>query len=133
MSKSIETQFIRKSYKYSQVKRDGSVCLYAYHFKSGQLKGKLAGYEVVKLYTDKTGQEYFPGSSLWGIKGWTFLANQLKEAQAKFKKAVKEETNKSDSKKVFKGTRKNDKTKPKTAPKKAPVKKAPVKKKLAKA
>ena len=87
MSKSIEKQFVRHNLEYKQMNRDGAVCLYSYKAKRGK---SVLGYEVVKLYTDPRGQEYFPGSSLWGIKGWTFTARQLEDAQTKFKTVVAE-------------------------------------------
>ena len=81
--------FTRKCYDYTQERRKEDVCLYSYKLSGSKLVG---GYEVVRLYTDANGNEYLPGSSLWGIKGWTFLASQLDAAEAKFKKVVKEAT-----------------------------------------
>lgn len=100
--KEIEKKFTRKSFSYEQMDRAGSICLYKYSFKGTD---KVQGYEVVKLYTDKTGQEYFPGSSLWGIKGWTYLPAQLKEATLKFKTLKTEEAKTGVVKGVFKGKR----------------------------
>lgn len=83
----IKKQFTRHGFIYKQEARDGAAALYSYASKGGR---KLAGYEVVKLYTDPTGQEYFPGTSLWGVKGWTFTATQQTLAQNKFQTIAKE-------------------------------------------
>ena len=85
--KTVDNTFTRKCYNYTQEQRTEDVCLYSYKFSGSELVG---GYEVVRLYTDANGNEYLPGSSLWGIKGWTFLASQLDDAKAKFEKVVKE-------------------------------------------
>lgn len=87
MNKQIEQTFSRKGYQYSQIERVDNVCIYSY---TAEGTDRHAGYEVVRLYVDPSGKEYFPGSTLWGIKGWTFMPSQLDTAKAKFKTVIKE-------------------------------------------
>ena len=83
MTKPIDKNFERKGYNYTLINRKDSICIYSY---TRAETNRLAGYEVVKLYTDKTGHEYFPGTSLWGINGFTFLPEHITKAHAKFDK-----------------------------------------------
>ena len=91
----LDKTFIRKCYTYTQVKRVADVCLYEYRYTD---TGRLLGYEVIRVYTDPKGIEYFPGSTLWGIKGWTYTHNQLKNATEKFEKVLKEPRKKQKAK-----------------------------------
>ena len=86
MIKEIDKVFKRAASNYNQVDRKGNICLYEYHSDS---TGNLTGYEVVKLYVDKTGHEYFPGTSLWGINGFTYLPEQKDKALTKFEQMYK--------------------------------------------
>lgn len=92
MSTSLDTTFIRKCYTYKQIKRCADVCLYEYRYTETD---RLLGYEVIRVYTDPKGTEYFPGSTLWGIKGWTYMHNQLEIAKKKFDKILSEPKKKS--------------------------------------
>jgi hypothetical protein len=86
MSRSIALEFNRHHSDYKQLERKGDVCIYNYfHEKTGRLQG----YEVVKLYIDKHGVEYFPGTSLWGTNGFTYLPEQLDKAKDKFNEMYK--------------------------------------------
>jgi len=72
--KPIPQLFNKKGYTYRQIKREGNKAIYE------QTKGNFTAYEVVKIgkhngytmggsYIEPS--ETYPGSSLWGILGWT--------------------------------------------------------------
>lgn len=86
MTKPIDKTFERAHCTYTLLDRKDSICLYKY---VGERSGVLQGYEVVKLYTDKTGHEYFPGTSLWGTNGFTYLPEQYDKAHNKFEEMHK--------------------------------------------
>ena len=74
--KVIPTQFKKKGFTYTQVKREGNKAI----FEQTREGTGLKNYEVVKLgrhngYTMGgvfiEPSETYPGSSLWGIMGWT--------------------------------------------------------------
>jgi hypothetical protein len=74
--KTIPGEFNKKGFTYSLVQRDGMKAIY----KQTRSGSSLCNYEVVKLgrhngysmggsYIEPS--ETYPGSSLWGIMGWT--------------------------------------------------------------
>jgi len=74
--KVIPTEFKKKGFDYKQVRRDGMKAIYE-QTRSGT---ELKNYEVVKLGRHNgyvmggvsiDPAETYPGSSLWGITGWT--------------------------------------------------------------
>jgi len=87
--KTIPRTFSKKGFTYKQIKRDGMKAIFE-QSKKGQ---KDVSYEVVKI-TKHNGYELggqkippgeaYPGTSQWGISGWTF--QDLKSAEGKYKK-----------------------------------------------
>jgi len=74
--KPIPTQFKKKGFTYSQLKREGNRAI----FQQTREGSSVNNYEVVKIgrhngYTMGgvfiEASETYPGSSLWGITGWT--------------------------------------------------------------
>jgi hypothetical protein len=74
--KPIPTTFNKKGFTYTQLKREGNRAI----FKQTREGSSLINYEVVKIgkhngytmggaYIEPS--ETYPGSSLWGIMGWT--------------------------------------------------------------
>jgi len=72
--KPVPEMFNKKGYTYRQIKREGNRAIFE------QTKGNFTAYEVVKIgkhngytmggsYIEPS--ETYPGSSLWGILGWT--------------------------------------------------------------
>lgn len=72
--KPVPQVFNKKGYTYRQIKREGNKAIYE------QTRGDFTCYEVVKIgkhngytmggaYIEPS--ETYPGSSLWGILGWT--------------------------------------------------------------
>ncbi|NBU73229.1 MAG: hypothetical protein EBS53_17625 [Bacteroidetes bacterium] len=83
--KPIPEIFNKKGYTYRQVKREGNKAIYE------QTRGSFVAYEVVKIgkhngysmggaYIEPS--ETYPGSSLWGILGWT--CTTLDDAQKRY-------------------------------------------------
>tara|TARA_R110002050_G_scaffold68910_3_gene149289 strand:- start:98 stop:415 length:318 start_codon:yes stop_codon:yes gene_type:complete len=90
--KKIEKQFRKYGFKFDLIKRTGAVAIY----KQTLPGSSTVHYEVVKIGHHNGyymgGQkieaaETYPGSSLWGIQGWT--CSCLKSAEVSFKKACK--------------------------------------------
>lgn len=74
--KVIPTEFKKKGFNYKQVKREGMKAIYLQTREGSELNN----YEVVKLGRHNgyvmggmsiEPAETYPGSSLWGIMGWT--------------------------------------------------------------
>jgi len=74
--KVIPTQFKKKGFNYKQVRRDGMKAIYLQTRDDSQ----VSNYEVVRLGRHNgynmggshiEPAETYPGSSLWGIMGWT--------------------------------------------------------------
>lgn len=91
--KTIPVSFNKKGFEYNLVKREGDVAIYSQRW----LKGETVRYETVKIgrhngysmggsYIEPS--ETYPGSSLWGICGWTYCT--VEEAENKFQKLVLE-------------------------------------------
>jgi len=85
--KVIPTQFKKKGFSYKQVKREGSKAI----FEQTREGSDVHNYEVVKIgkhngYTMGgvfiEASETYPGSSLWGICGWT--CTSIDDAQKKY-------------------------------------------------
>jgi hypothetical protein len=74
--KTIPTQFKKKGFVYTQLKREGNRAI----FQQTRAGSALNNYEVVKIGKHNgylmggvmiEPAETYPGSSLWGITGWT--------------------------------------------------------------
>jgi len=87
--KTIPKTFNKKGFNYKQIKRDGMKAIFE-QSKKGQ---DSVSFEVVKISKhngyELGGQkippgEAYPGTSQWGIAGWTF--QDLKSAEGRFKK-----------------------------------------------
>jgi len=85
--KVMPSEFKKKGFTYRQVKREGMKAIYS-QTKEGS---SLNNYEVVKLGRHKgytmggvfiEPAETYPGSSLWGIRGWT--CQDLDSAQLRY-------------------------------------------------
>ena len=87
--KILPKKFDKKGFTYKQIKRDGMKAIYE-QSKAGQKSisfevikiGKHDGYDLGASHIDPA--ETYPGSSQWGISGWTHL--NLQSAEARFKK-----------------------------------------------
>jgi hypothetical protein len=87
--KTIPKTFNKKGFNYKQIKRDGMKAI----FEQSRKGQDSVSFEVVKISKhngyELGGQkippgEAYPGTSQWGIAGWTF--QDLKSAEGKFKK-----------------------------------------------
>jgi hypothetical protein len=74
------------SWTYTQVSREGDVAIYRQKHREGTavrfeviVVQHLGERPIPKGYVREAG-EYYPGSSQWGVAGWTFYT--LEEAQA---------------------------------------------------
>jgi hypothetical protein len=74
--KVIPTNFTKKGFTYEQVKREGNRAIFKQTRKGTELcnfevvrLGKHNGYTMGGVYIEPS--ETYPGSSLWGIMGWT--------------------------------------------------------------
>ena len=85
--KVVPTVFKKKGFNYKQVKREGDKAI----FEQTREDSTIHNYEVVKIgrhngYTMGgvfiEPSETYPGSSLWGICGWT--CTSIDDAQKKF-------------------------------------------------
>jgi hypothetical protein len=75
---SVATQFEDRTYQYTQIQREGNICIYEQQHKHNP---KVKRYEVVILrgrpaHTWPNGDvtpehEEYPGASAWGRRGWT--------------------------------------------------------------
>ena len=86
--KTIPKTFSKKGFNYMQIKREGMKAI----FKQSKKGHEGVSYEVVKISKhngyELGGQkipagEAYPGTSQWGIAGWT--CRDLKSAERKFK------------------------------------------------
>jgi len=89
--KVIPPLFKKKGFTYKQVKREGNRAI----FSQTREGSSVSNFEVVKLGRHNgyvmggvriEPAETYPGSSLWGISGWT--CTSLEDAENKFNKLV---------------------------------------------
>lgn len=85
--KVIPLQFSKKGFEYKQLKREGMKAIYEQTRQHSEFKnyevvrlGKHNGYHMGGAYISPS--ETYPGSSLWGIMGWT--CTDLDKAMEKF-------------------------------------------------
>jgi hypothetical protein len=90
--KKIEKIFNRCGFRHEQLQRNGDVAI----FKRVQIGCSTSHYEVVRFCSHKgykMGNSYiesaetYPGSSLWGIRGWTYI--NIESARNKYGELVK--------------------------------------------
>lgn len=76
-----------------QLGRSDHAAIYSMHIKAGEHKGRLDGYEVVKIRiapasqlfgVDQPEREVYPTTDEWSERAWTFTRTDLDRAQAKF-------------------------------------------------
>ena len=74
--KVIPTEFDKKGFHYHQLRRDGMKAIYQQTRKGSSMNnyevvklGRHNGYNMGGSYIEPA--ETYPGSSLWGITGWT--------------------------------------------------------------
>ena len=90
--KKIEKNFKKYGFDFKQIKRVGDVAI----FQQSKPTWPDVRYEVVKIGKHSgyylggsklESAETYPGASLWGIQGWTYI--DLEEAEKRFAKACK--------------------------------------------
>jgi len=93
--KKLEKSFVKKGFKYTQVERKGNIAIYKQ--ESAKIKDSKPNYEVIQIKSHNgyeiggskiAAAEVYPGSTQWGILGWTHL--DLASAEKRFKKLVRE-------------------------------------------
>jgi len=92
--KKLEITFNKKGFKYTQIVRKSSHAIYQQENVS--VKNSSKRYEVVEIKSHNgyeiggskiAAAEVYPGSSQWGLLGWTYL--DLKSAEKRFNKLIK--------------------------------------------
>jgi hypothetical protein len=92
--KKLETKFSKKGFNYTQVTRKGSFAIYQQ--QNNKIKNSSKNYEVVEIKSHNgyeiggskiAAAEVYPGSSQWGLLGWTY--SDLKSAENRFNKLLK--------------------------------------------
>lgn len=85
--KPIPTTFKKKGFVYRQVKRQGDLAIFEQTREGSQLHnyevvkiGRHNGYTMGGVYIEPS--ETYPGSSLWGILGWT--CTSMEDAEKRF-------------------------------------------------
>lgn len=85
--------FVKKGFKYTLVERKGDVAIYKQ--ENAKIKAPRANYEVVQIKSHNgyeiggskiAAAEVYPGSTQWGLLGWTY--QDLPAAKKRFKKLV---------------------------------------------
>lgn len=92
--KKLEKEFIKKGFKFTQIERKGNIAIYKQ--ESLKVEKPKANYEVVQIKSHNgyeiggskiAAAEVYPGSSQWGLLGWTHL--DLSSAEKRFKKLIR--------------------------------------------
>lgn len=85
--KVIPTEFKKKGFTYKQLKREGMLAIYQQSREGSDFNnyevvklGKHNGYTMGGVFIEPS--ETYPGSSLWGIMGWT--CTSIEDAQRRF-------------------------------------------------
>jgi hypothetical protein len=82
----IAMQFEDRTFRYTQVAREGNVAIYTQEHKlSGVIRFEVVTIRIAKEHTWPNGnvspeREAYPGSSAWGILGRTFYTRAAAEA-----------------------------------------------------
>jgi hypothetical protein len=88
--KKIEKTIVKKGFKYTQIKRDGSKAIFLQ--ERDDKDSVLKKYEVIVIKTHDGYEiggnkippsEIYPSSTQWGTLGWTF--DSLHDAETKYK------------------------------------------------
>jgi len=86
--KLVPDEFVSKGFTYTKIKREGDKAIYKQSHNGGQnyryevvVIGRHNGYKLGESYIEPS--EVYPGSSLWGIKGWT--CSTLEDAERRYK------------------------------------------------
>jgi len=86
--KLIPDEFTSKGFIYTKVKREGDKAIYKQSHKEGNnlryevvLITRHNGYQLGSAFIEPS--EVYPGSSLWGIRGWTCVS--LEDAEKRYK------------------------------------------------
>jgi len=89
--KVIPTSFTKKGFTYKQILREGNKAIFEQTREGTTLHnyevvriGKHNGYTMGGVYIEPA--ETYPGSSLWGIMGWT--CTSLEDAQKRYSSIV---------------------------------------------
>lgn len=92
--KKLEKEFVKKGFKYTQVTRKGNIAMYKQ--ESTSIKNPKPAYEVVQIKSHNgyeiggskiAAAEVYPGSTQWGLLGWTY--QDLPTAEKRFKKLIR--------------------------------------------
>lgn len=92
--KKLETEFVKKGFKFTQINRKGNVAIYKQ--ESLSVESPKANYEVVQIKSHNgyeiggskiAAAEVYPGSTQWGLLGWTY--QDLPTAEKRFKKLIR--------------------------------------------
>jgi hypothetical protein len=92
--KKLEKEFTKKGFKYTQVTRKGNAAIYKQ--VNAKLKDPKATYEVIQIKSHNgyeiggskiAAAEVYPGSTQWGLLGWTYL--DLPTAEKRFKMLIR--------------------------------------------
>jgi hypothetical protein len=92
--KKLETEFTKKGFKYTQITRKGNAAIYKQ--ESVSVDEPKANYEVVQIKSHNgyeiggskiAAAEVYPGSTQWGLLGWTY--QDLPTAEKRFKKITR--------------------------------------------
>lgn len=92
--KKLEKTFVKKGFKYTQVDRKSNFAIFQQ--ENVNIKNSSKRYEVVEIKSHNgyeiggskiAAAEVYPGSTQWGILGWTHL--DLDSAKKRFNKLVK--------------------------------------------
>ena len=89
--KKLEKKFTKYGDKFNQEKRKGNVAMYSRTSKGGGVSyeiikvGRHNGYKLGKNFIEPS--EIYPGSSLWGIQGWT--STDIESATERYNKLLK--------------------------------------------
>jgi len=92
--KKLEKEFTKKGFKYTLVTRKGDVAIYEQ--VNAKLKDSKSNYEVVQIKSHNgyeiggskiVAAEVYPGSSQWGLLGWTY--QDLPAAEKRFKRLIR--------------------------------------------
>ena len=92
--KKLETKFNKKGFNYKQVIRKEEFAIYEQ--TNAKIKNPSKSYEVVQIKSHNgyeiggqkiAAAEVYPGSTQWGLLGWTYI--DLESAEKRFNKLVK--------------------------------------------
>jgi hypothetical protein len=92
--KKLEKEFTKKGFKFSQVTRKGNAAIYKQ--ESVSINNPKPVYEVIQIKSHNgyeiggskiAAAEVYPGSTQWGLLGWTY--QDFPAAEKRFKKLIR--------------------------------------------